>query len=277
MVSAFLGRLCVRSPRLRRALWRGWYDLLAGRYRSREWTFMNYGYVPEGPAPPLDLDPRDEPDRHAIQLYRHLTDQVELTGAAVLEVGCGRGGGCAYLARTLAPASMVGVDFSERAIRFCRVAHAEAALRFRQGDAEALPFPDGSFDAVLNVESSHCYGSLSRFLAEVARVLRPDGRFLWADLCPANQVGASRRQFEDAGFSLQSEALLTPGVLRALDQMSEGRTTLIRRLVPPALVRPVEDFAGVPGSRVYESLRRGDVQYVSRVMRSQRSPRAAGC
>jgi ubiquinone/menaquinone biosynthesis C-methylase UbiE len=43
------------------------------------------------------------------------------------------------------------------------------------GDAENLPFPQVSFDAVINVESAHCYGSIERFLAEVHRVLRPGG------------------------------------------------------------------------------------------------------
>lgn len=49
------------------------------------------------------------------------------------------------------------------------------------GDAEKLPLADASFDAVLNVESSHCYGNVETFFREAARVLRPDGRFLFAD------------------------------------------------------------------------------------------------
>jgi hypothetical protein len=50
MVGEFLSRLSSRSPGLRRALWRGWYNLLAGRYRQSGWTFMNYGYAPLGAA-----------------------------------------------------------------------------------------------------------------------------------------------------------------------------------------------------------------------------------
>jgi SAM-dependent methyltransferase len=51
-----------------------------------------------------------------------------------------------------------------------------------QGDAEALPFDDGSFDAVINVESSHNYPDLAKFLSEVARVLRPGGHFSHVDV-----------------------------------------------------------------------------------------------
>jgi ubiquinone/menaquinone biosynthesis C-methylase UbiE len=46
---------------------------------------------------------------------------------------------------------------------------------------EKLPFPDESFDAVINVEASHAYPQLSRFLGEVARVLHPGGHFFYAD------------------------------------------------------------------------------------------------
>ena len=95
---------------------------------------------------------------------------------------CGRGGGCAYLARYRQPAAVLGIDISPRAIAFCRRIHLVPGLSFRPGDAEALPCPAEAFDVVLNVESSHCYGSMPTFLNEVFRVLVPGGYFLWADL-----------------------------------------------------------------------------------------------
>jgi ubiquinone/menaquinone biosynthesis C-methylase UbiE len=57
-------------------------------------------------------------------------------------------------------------------------------LDFVRGDAQNLHFPDQSFDAVINVEASHIYPNLERFLGEVARVLRPGGHFLYADFRP---------------------------------------------------------------------------------------------
>ena len=44
-----------------------------------------------------------------------------------------------------------------------------------------MPFPDESFDAVINVEASHSYPHFDRFLPEMTRVLRPGGHFLYAD------------------------------------------------------------------------------------------------
>src|SRR5437016_10678551 len=72
---------------------------------------------------------------------------------------------------------MVGIDLSDKAVDFCNQNYAIDALSFRQGDAENLPLSDASVDVVVNLESSHCYGSMDRFLSEVYRVLRPGGIF----------------------------------------------------------------------------------------------------
>ncbi|SIG06667.1 Probable methyltransferase [Mycobacteroides abscessus subsp. abscessus] len=93
----------------------------------------------------------------------------------MLEVGCGHGGGASYLVRALQPASYTGMDLNPDGISFCRRRHDLPGLEFVQGDAEDLPFPDESFDAVINVESSHLYPHFPVFLTEVARVLRPGG------------------------------------------------------------------------------------------------------
>jgi ubiquinone/menaquinone biosynthesis C-methylase UbiE len=83
---------------------------------------------------------------------------------------------------------MASVDIATSAIAFCRRVHRVEGLEFRQGDAQALPVPDASFDAVLNVESAHCYPSIDRFFSEVRRVLRPGGHFLYADIHGADEV-----------------------------------------------------------------------------------------
>jgi len=267
MISDTLAWLGSSSPRMKRWLWRSWYQLLASRYRQSDWKFMNYGYAPApSEAGTVALSPADEADRYAIQLYHHVAGAVPLAGKSVLEVGCGRGGGSSYVARYLQPCSVLGVDFSASAVDFCRSNHRQEGLQFRQGDAEALPCADNSFDAVLNVESSHCYPSLQRFVSEVFRVLRPGGHFLWADLCRTELLDENRSLFQAAGFTLLRETRITDNVLLALDRVQEQRSAMIRRLVPRFLTRPVADFAGVPGSRVYESLRAGEVQYVSRVL-----------
>ena len=145
-----------------------------------DWLFLNYGYE-EDPPMALPLAASDEPHRFFIQLYHRTATQVDLSGKRVLEVSCGHGGGSSYLTRTLKPASYTGLDLNPAGIEFCKTRHHLPGLEFVHGDAQNLPFPDDSFDAVVNVEASHLYPDVPRFLAEVARVLRPGGHFLYAD------------------------------------------------------------------------------------------------
>jgi ubiquinone/menaquinone biosynthesis C-methylase UbiE len=81
---------------------------------------------------------------------------------------------------------LVGVDLAPEAVVFCRKVHRRAA-RFEVGDAEHLPFDDGAFDVVTNIESSHTYPNLRAFFAEVRRVLVSGGRFLSTDLLPVQR------------------------------------------------------------------------------------------
>src|SRR5688572_24776822 len=103
MLTRLLVFLCNVSPALRRMLWRWWYSKLARDVVTDRWTFMNYGFAAENDGGRPSLDPSDEPDRLCIQLYEHVAGPANLTGAEVLEVGSGRGGGASYLARRHAP------------------------------------------------------------------------------------------------------------------------------------------------------------------------------
>jgi SAM-dependent methyltransferase len=143
-------------------------------------VFFNFGYE-EDPPMGLPLAASDEPNRYCIQLYHVTASQTDLTGKKVLEVSCGAGGGASYIVRNLGPASYTGLDLNPASIDKCRERHQLPGLDFVQGDAQNLPFPDASFDAVVNVEASHQYPHFARFLEEVARVLRPGGHFLYTD------------------------------------------------------------------------------------------------
>ena len=253
-----------RTAAGKRLLWRTWYQFLAARYRDPSWTFMNYGYrSPAGGAtrPPPVLDAADEPDRACIQLYDLVAGAVPLAGCDVLEVGCGRGGGAAYVARYLKPRRMVAVDLSPRAVALCRARFAVPALSFEVGDAERLPFGDASFDVVLNVESSHCYGHFAAFLGEVRRVLRPGGTFLYADFRPEAELAGWQAALRGAGFEIRETRDLLPGVVAALDADDDRKRALIARLFDRPLAGIFHEFAAVRGSELYDQFRRGTSQY----------------
>src|SRR5436190_11079647 len=107
------------------------------------------------------------------RLVGPLLDTAEVErGARLLDVASGPG----YVAAAAAErgASVIGVDLAEGMLSLARRLHPQ--LDFRFGDAEALPFADGSFDAVVaNFVLLHV-GRPERAAAEFARVLDADGR-----------------------------------------------------------------------------------------------------
>jgi ubiquinone/menaquinone biosynthesis C-methylase UbiE len=264
-----LGRLFIslsELPGLKKKLWRGWYEYLARSHRAADWTFMNYGYYESG-APTLPLDEADEADRHFIQLYEHVAGAVDLTGCRVLEVGSGRGGGSSFIRRYLQPAQITGVDLSQNAVEFSRARHHVDGLVFEVADAEHLPYSDGSFDAVVNIESSHCYPSFRTFLSEIYRVLRPGGVFLYADFRAQKKVEDWHVTMRAAQFAVDRETDITSNVIAALERDNDRKIDLINRLIPRLLRRSFLDFAAVRGSTVFEAFRAGELVYMSFVLR----------
>lgn len=248
-------------PSVRQTVVQHWYQHPAGKYRDKDWTFMNWGYIDlDSQASRLELDPTLEGERYSVQLYHHVASAVDLKGKDVLEVGSGRGGGAAYIQRYLQPRSVTGVDFSANAVDFCQETHAVEGLTFIAGDAESLPFDNHSFDVVINVESSHTYGSMETFLEEVTRVLRPNGYFLFADARPKESIHTLRCQLQDSGLHILSERDISQNVLKALKTDSGRKYTLIKAKVRQVIARSIKNFAGIRG------LSSGETQYLSVVM-----------
>jgi SAM-dependent methyltransferase len=252
--------LC-RFPVLKRLIWRRWYQFLARRFDIPEWQTMNYGYCALPVPEPLALESGEQSERYGLQLYHAACSGQSLGGKKVLEVGCGRGGGAAFLHRTGKPEAMTGIDFSAQAIALCRERYKRDGLGFVAGDAEKLPFPDASFDLVVNVESSHCYGSMPAFLREVHRVLKPGGRFACVDFRDADKIPIWRAQMIASGLRIQTEREITANVLAALDADNERKLTLMRKHLPKSLYGLFSDFAAVKGSLVYETFRTREMQY----------------
>lgn len=247
---------------LRKAIWKLWYPFLTRRLTQEEVLFLNYAFETEPPLG-LPLEPADEPNRACIQLYHHVATQADLRGKLVLEVSCGHGGGASYLTRTLRPASYTGLDLNPAGIRFCQQRHRIAGLDFVPGDAENLPFPAATFDAVINVEASHCYPQFPRFLAEVARVLKPGGHFLYADFRFDEDLPDWEQALTTAPLQLQSSRVINPEVLRGMDRNSARSQDLLVRHLPKFLHSLGRDFAGTQGSRIYTALKDGRISYRS--------------
>jgi ubiquinone/menaquinone biosynthesis C-methylase UbiE len=244
---------------MNRLISRSFYRIQTRIVAADDVVFLNVGYE-EDPPMALPLAESDEPNRYHIQLYHRIATQADLRGKRVLEVGCGHGGGASYLMRTLHPVSYTGLDFNRAGIAFCRKTHKLAGVDFVHGDAERLPFPDESFDAVINVESSGASPHFSRFLAEVARVLRPGGDFLYADLRPRERIADWEAALSGAPMRMHSHEDINAQVLRGMEQNTQRILDLINR-VPRSLRRIAREYVGVQGSPFYRAMQSGKFSF----------------
>jgi SAM-dependent methyltransferase len=247
---------------LRKALWRLWYPVLTRRVQGEEVLFLNYAYE-EDPPMGIALSAEDEPNRACLQLYHHVATQVPLRGKNILEVSCGHGGGASYLARGFQPERCTALDLNPAGIRFCQRRHQIAGLVFIQGDAENLPFSPNTFDVVVNVEASHCYPDFPRFLAEVARVLRPGGHLLYADFRFSDRLAEWDAALASAPLRGLRTRNINAEVLRGMNRNSSRSLDLVERRLPKFLRSLGRDFAGIKGSRIYNALRSGELSYRS--------------
>jgi ubiquinone/menaquinone biosynthesis C-methylase UbiE len=123
--------------------------------------------------------------------YRRLAQDVVNIGVPpegqVLDIGTGPGFVAIHIARLLQGSGcrVVGLDLSEAMLRVAAENAAReglnSALSWREGDAEAMPFDDGSFDFVVSSGSLHHWEDPVRVFDEIARVLRDDGACIVRD------------------------------------------------------------------------------------------------
>jgi len=124
------------------------------------------------------------------------------------------GGGHTAIAIAPLVAGMVAPDLTPEMLEAARTHAAErdtAGIEFVLGDAEALPFPDESFDLVTCRIAAHHFPDVQKFADEVARVLRPGGRFVLQDQCVPESAAA-------AAFVNTFERLRDPSHARALTE-----------------------------------------------------------
>jgi SAM-dependent methyltransferase len=153
---------------------RRWWDSDAASYQREHGAFLG------------DVDFMWCPERLREADVRLLG---EVRGLRVLEVGCGAAACSRWLVRQGARA--VGFDLSAGMLAEARAAETRAGVRapLVRADAEALPFRSGSFDVACSAFGAVPFVADSgRVMREVARVLRPGGRWVFAVTHPMRWI-----------------------------------------------------------------------------------------
>jgi SAM-dependent methyltransferase len=170
-------------------------------------------------------------------------------GRRWLDVGCGTGALTAAVLRIGDPAEVYGVDPSDGFVAHVRQEVADPPARFTVGDARALPFPDGRFDAVVSGLVLNFVPEPEAAVAELARVATPGGvvgAYLW-DYAEGMQM---IRQFWDAALALDPAAA----------ELDEGRRFPLCRPEPLRTLWTGAGFADVEVEPIEVSTRFRDLE-----------------
>lgn len=110
---------------------------------------------------------------YAEHVTRYLAAQSVVKDKVVLDIASGSGYGTKILAESAK--FVYGVDVNEAAVNYSKKKYASKNIEYLVGDGESIPLKDNSVDVVITFETIEHIKNYSKFLDEVARVLKPDG------------------------------------------------------------------------------------------------------
>lgn len=192
-----------------------------------------------------------------------MLDQLRLRrGLRVLEVGCGAGDDVRTIARRVGPEGHVlGIDASAPIVAEAtrRSQGRNLPVSFQVGDALALDLPDASIDRCRAERVlMHVEGEPQAVLAEIARVLRPDGRAVVFDFdWDALVIDGAERELTRRIVRSYSDGVRNGWVGRALPRMLRDAGLVDIAIVPHAIEIPYDFFGWVLSGHLDAALAEG--------------------
>ena len=247
------------------------YDSFAWIYRTFWGDHIHHG---------LFLRGNELPEEAQVNLLDHCARLSNVQrGLRVLDVGCGHGGTCVYLARRF-DCHTEGITLSpEQALlakQNARRAGVDRLTRFVVADAENHVFPTGVVDLVWTMESSEHFRDKSNYFRRAALSLRPGGRLMLAAwtgsmqntrvravansfLCPSLQTAEDyERQIQSAGLAIRVREEITAKVIRTWE-ISLERARKMRALNSLFPSKVQEFIRGI--TTILGAYRSGDLTY----------------
>jgi ubiquinone/menaquinone biosynthesis C-methylase UbiE len=109
-------------------------------------------------------------------VHRYLLAREFAKDKAVLDIACGEGFGSEILANSAR--SVVGVDIASEAVEHAAARYRQGNVQFKQGSCAEIPLDSDSVDLVVSFETIEHHDEHRVMMAEIKRVLRPDGMLI---------------------------------------------------------------------------------------------------
>lgn len=134
--------------------------------------------------------------KRTIERFQNLIEFADVKeNQNFLEVGCGAGAVSVYCAENY-PFTVTGVDVDPEQIALARSEAGALDIQFMEADATRLPFEDERFDIVLSFGVTHHIADWLGALKEIARVLKPNGYFLYMEIVYPGVLAKIGKSFE---------------------------------------------------------------------------------
>jgi ubiquinone/menaquinone biosynthesis C-methylase UbiE len=198
-----------------------------------------------------------------------------------IEVGCGNGAFTEELIARCAPRAVSAVDPSPGQLDFARTRPAAKLAQFSLGDAQALPFPDRSFDAAAMALVITFIPDPAKAVAEMARVVRPGGvvaTYMWDTLnggVPLTPIETAMKAIGKPPPTRASAAASGRDAMQAFWQAAGLQAIETRQIRIPVAYASFDDFCESnivpigPSGQLISALSPGELERLKTQLRKQ--------